>query len=87
VFGFVHYQLNDRLSIQLNAEHNSGRYSTTYGTRTTDFTLLNTAATIHIWRWFSVEGGINNITDKNYSLAEGYPEPGRNYFANVIYRL
>ncbi|TWV99666.1 TonB-dependent receptor [Chitinophaga pinensis] len=33
------------------------------------------------------EGGINNITDKNYSLVEGYPEPGRNYFANVVYSL
>jgi iron complex outermembrane receptor protein len=40
-----------------------------------------------IWRWFSIEAGINNITDKNYSLAEGYPEAGRNYFANLIYRL
>lgn len=87
MFGFVQYQLKDLLSVQVNAEHNSKRYSTTYGTSTGNFTLLNTSATLHIWRWFSVEGGINNITDKNYSLVEGYPEPGRNYFANVVYRL
>jgi iron complex outermembrane receptor protein len=87
LFGFVQYQFRDRLSLQVNAEHNSSRYSTTYGMQTDAFTLLNTTATVHVWRWFSVEGGINNIADKNYSLVEGYPEPGRNYFANVIYRL
>lgn len=87
LFSFVQYRLQERASIQVNAEYNSKRYSTTYGTTTGDFLLLNTSATIHIWRWFSVEGGVNNITDRNYSLVEGYPEPGRNYFANLVYRL
>jgi iron complex outermembrane receptor protein len=87
VFGFVQYQWRDRVSVQVNTEYNAKRYSTTYGTATGSFMLLNTAATVHVWKWFSVEGGINNITDKNYSLVEGYPEPGRNYFANLVYRL
>lgn len=87
LFSFVQYRLQDRVAIQVNAAYNSKRYSTTYGTTTGDFLLLNTSATIHIWRWFSVEGGVNNITDRNYSLVEGYPEPGRNYFANLVYRL
>lgn len=87
LFSFVQYRLQERASIQLNAEYNSKRYSTTYGTISGDFLLLNTSATVHIWRWFSVEGGVNNITDRHYSLVEGYPEPGRNYFANLVYRL
>jgi len=87
LFGFAQYQLNDRFSVQANAEYNSKRYSTTYGTTTGAFTLLNASASVHVWKWFSVEAGVNNITDKNYSLAEGYPEPGRNYFVNLLYRL
>lgn len=87
LFGFLQYRLKEKLSMQLNTSYNSQRYSTTYGTTAGSFMLLNTTATAHIWRWFSVEAGINNIADKNYSLVEGYPEPGRNYFANLIYRL
>ncbi|MVT12410.1 TonB-dependent receptor plug domain-containing protein [Chitinophaga tropicalis] len=87
LFAFLQYQHEDKYGIQLNSEYNSKRYSTTYGTTTGSFVLLNTRAMVKVWRYFSVEAGINNITDKNYSLAEGYPEPGRNYFANLIYRL
>jgi iron complex outermembrane receptor protein len=49
--------------------------------------LLNASATVQVWRYFSVEAGINNITDRNYTLVEGYPEAGRNYFINLVYRL
>jgi outer membrane cobalamin receptor len=28
---------------------------------------------------------VNNILDANYSLLEGYPEPGRNYYTNLSY--
>jgi iron complex outermembrane receptor protein len=87
VFAFAQYQLQEKFSVQVNTEYNSTRYSTTYGTTTGSFTLLNTRAQAHVWKYFSVEAGINNITDVNYSLAEGYPEAGRNYFANLIYRL
>lgn len=34
-----------------------------------------------------VEVGGRNLTDKWYELAEGYPMPGRSWFANVIYRF
>lgn len=87
VFAYLEYTLRDLLILQANTEYNSKRYSTTYGASTAPFTLLNATATVKVWKYFSVEAGVNNITDKNYSLTEGYPEPGRNYFANVIYRL
>lgn len=87
VVGFARFQLNESLFLQANTEYKSKRYSTTYGAHTGGFMLLNTSATVHIWKWFSVEGGINNIADKNYALAEGYREPGRNYLANFVYHL
>lgn len=86
-FASLKYAMKDKFYIQANTEYNSKRYSTTYGTTTGSFTLLNATAAVHIWKWFSVEAGINNITDANYALVEGYPEPGRNYFVNVVYRL
>lgn len=87
LFAFVKYAMKDKFYIQANTEYNSKRYSTTYGTTAASFTLLNATAAVHIWKWFSVETGISNITDANYALVEGYPEPGRNYFVNVVYRL
>lgn len=86
-FGFLQYQLHNRVAIQANTEYNGSRYSTTYGTKAGSFMLLNTSATVHVRRYFSIEGGINNIGDRNYALVEGYAEPGRNYFVNIAYRL
>lgn len=87
IFGFVQYALRDIFSVQINGEYDSQRYSTSYGTIARAFTLFNASAKVHVWRWFSVEAGVNNIFDKNYALTEGYPEPGRNYFANLIYHF
>jgi iron complex outermembrane recepter protein len=87
VFGFLQYQLRNRFTLQVNTEYNSERYSTTYGVKSGSFMLLNASAAVNVWRYFSVEAGINNITDRNYTLVEGYPEAGRNYFVNLVYRL
>jgi iron complex outermembrane receptor protein len=31
--------------------------------------------------------GVNNLSDHNYSLADGYPNPGRTWFANASYQF
>lgn len=87
LFAYVQYAYKNIFSLQLNGEYDSKRFSTTYGTVADAFTLFNTRIKVHVWKPFSVEGGVNNIFDKNYALTEGYPEPGRNYFANVVYHL
>lgn len=86
-FGYLLYQLKDRLSVQANTEYDSRRYSTTYGAAAGSFMLLNTRAALKVLSFLSLEAGVNNITDRNYSLVEGYPEPGRNYFVNLVYQL
>lgn len=35
----------------------------------------------------SIEAGVRNLGDKYYELSEGYPMPGRVWFANAIYRF
>ncbi|SDZ90760.1 iron complex outermembrane recepter protein [Arachidicoccus rhizosphaerae] len=87
LFGFVQYSLKSILSLQINGEYDSKRFSTSYGTTAGAFTLFNASAKVHVWKYFSLEGGINNIFDKNYQLTEGFPEPGRNYFVNLRYNL
>jgi iron complex outermembrane receptor protein len=67
-------------------EYNSSRYSTSYGTRAGAYSLFNGLVSDHVWKYFSVEGGVNNIFDRDFALVEGYPEPGRNYFVSLRYR-
>ena len=86
LFGFVQYEAIDRFYLQLNGEYDSKRYSTSYGAATGAFAVFNATASWHVWKYFSLEGGVNNIFDRNYSLVEGYPEAGRNFFVNLRYR-
>jgi iron complex outermembrane receptor protein len=86
LFGYIQYDATDRFYVQLNGEYDSRRYSTSYGAAAGDFAVFNATASYHIWKYFSIEGGVNNIFDRNYSFVEGYPEPGRNYFINLRYR-
>lgn len=86
IFGYAQYSFTRNLSLQGNVEYNSERYSTSYGTKTGGFTLFNLSASVPVWQKVSLEAGINNLTDKNYALTEGYPEAGRNYFANIVFR-
>lgn len=85
LFGYAQYSLRDLFYIQVNGEYDSKRYSTSYGATAGAFSLFNAVASYHVWKYFSIEGGVNNIFDRNYSLVEGYPGPGRNYFVNLRY--
>jgi iron complex outermembrane receptor protein len=43
----------------------------------------NLKATFIATEQLSAEFGVNNVADQNYAYEEGFPEPGRNYFANL----
>ncbi|MCA0231216.1 MAG: TonB-dependent receptor [Bacteroidetes bacterium] len=81
---FAQTTLLKRISWLASVETNSKRYSTSYGTEAGSFVVANTKVSAKVWRFIQVEGGINNIFDRNYALAEGFPEPGRNYFVNLV---
>ncbi len=67
-----------------SVEYNSARYSTSYGTRTGGFMVAYLKASVRLQRYLSLEGGVNNLFDRNYALAEGFPEAGRNFFVNLL---
>jgi len=83
VMGTLEYQPIKLLKLITNTEFDSSRYSTSYGTKVPDYTLLNIYASGKILKNFSLDAGINNLFDRNYSLVEGYPEEGRNFFVTL----
>lgn len=83
LFVYAQAQLLRRMSLIGNVEYDSDRYSTSYGTQAASFVVANAKASVRLHRYISLEGGVNNIFDRNYALAEGFPEPGRNFFINL----
>jgi iron complex outermembrane receptor protein len=85
VFTYVDYSFLARASLMVSMENNSARYSTSYGTQAKAYTLVNARASIKIYRFTSAEAGLNNLLDRNYTLTEGFPEAGRNFFVNLVF--
>ncbi|WP_229684366.1 TonB-dependent receptor plug domain-containing protein [Flavobacterium limi] len=83
VIGTVEYSPLKILKLIANTEFNSSRYSTSYGAGVPDYTLLNAFASCKVLEYLSIDAGIKNIFDRNYSLVEGYPEEGRNFFVTL----
>lgn len=87
VFASLQYSPLAKLYLLASEEYNGKRYSTSYGRVSSAFYLTNVKANLKLPKGFSIEGGVNNVFDRNYTLVEGYPEQGRNYFANLIFNF
>ncbi|MDX9715119.1 MAG: TonB-dependent receptor [Dissulfurispiraceae bacterium] len=88
VTAYLKYAPVKPLNLLGSYEYNSSRYSSSNGVRTAgSFSVFNTKVIYEIAKGFSAEAGINNLFDKNYAIDEGYPEPGRTFFANMRYRF
>jgi iron complex outermembrane receptor protein len=83
----INYSPFSWITFEWNNEWNGLRYATSDGKRKADAFSIENARMSLSWRSISLNGGINNLLDANYSLLEGYPEPGRNYFVNLSYAL
>lgn len=83
IYTYISYKPVPILDLMASTEYNSVRYSTSYGTKAPEFTLINGLVTFNVWNYLSLVAGVNNIFDQNYMLTEGYPEEGRNYFITL----
>jgi iron complex outermembrane receptor protein len=81
----TNYQYDKRASVLANVEYNSSRYSTSAGFKSAGFAIANLGVRIKAYKWISLDGGVNNLFDKNYTITEGYPEAGRMYFVNLVF--
>ena len=68
------------------AEHNSSRYASDT-IELSGFTTFNLKAAWRVVEDVALETGFNNITDKNYQLADGFPSPGRTWFVKASYEF
>lgn len=85
VFASLQYSPITKLYVLASEEYNSKRFSTSYGAVSGAFYVSNVKAHLTLVKGFAIEGGVNNLFDRNYTLVEGYPEEGRNYFTNLIF--
>lgn len=85
VFAYTDFSFSKRANVLASVEYNSDRYSTSYGTEAKAYTLINAKASIKLYKSISAEAGLNNVFDVNYSLVEGFPEAGRNFFVNLVF--
>lgn len=76
----------ERLELVSFVEYNSSRWDSDT-VQLDGFTTLNFKAALEVLSDVTLEAGINNLTDKNYQLADGFPSPGRMWFANAQYRF
>ena len=68
------------------AEHDSSRWASNT-VELAGFTTLNLKVVYRPAKNISTEAGVTNLADKNYSLADGFPNPGRMWFANASYQF
>lgn len=68
------------------AEHNSERWASNT-VRLDGFTTLNLKLVFQPLASTSIETGVENLSDRDYALADGFPAAGRTWFANVNYRF
>jgi len=93
LFAYVAWKPSDTWEYQATLDAESGRKvaygsgnSATYVTMGS-FTLLGAKGSYKPRKDTTIEVGISNLTDENYALSDGYPMPGRMYFANARYQF
>jgi len=84
VFGYMQYTPIQQVALVLSAQHESGRFSATNGTRRTQG--YNTVDFKAVWQalpQLRLELGGRNLGDRLYALEEGFPEAGRSWFVTA----
>jgi len=85
-FVFVTYVPMEKLSITPSVEYASDRWTDLTGggyRRTGEYTLVNLQAQFRATDNVVAAVGGRNLLDKNFELADGFPEPGRTMFAKL----
>ena len=90
VFAYLQYFTPIKgLSLLTSVEYNGARNSdANYAPSVAEaYTLINIQAVYAVYKGLTIQAGINNLTDENWSLTEGFPLAGRTYFVNMRYKF
>ncbi len=84
--GYLQFFLDKSTWAMVESEYNSGRYSTSDGKyKAGAYGLLNLRASTSLQKSLSLQASLENLFDRNYQVAEGYPEAGRQYVISASY--
>lgn len=84
-FSYLRWQLNSPLALQLTHEYNSSRWINN-SRELAGFSLVGFSMQ-YDWQQLAFSAGVNNLLDKNYALADGFPAAGRMSFAKIHYQI
>ncbi len=88
VFASAEYSFPKKLSFYLSGEFLSERINSSDGLRVSPaYAITNAQISYRFVKYFNAEAGINNIFDKNYTIEEGYPEAGRNFYVALNFNF
>ncbi len=88
LFASADYTFSGKLRIDLSGEYDSERINASDGSRkSSGYFIINGQASYHFVNFLTAELGVNNIFDRNYTIQEGYPEAGRNFYATLYFNL
>jgi len=85
----AHALLRPREKVEVLAfvEYNSSRWDSFTFAAVSGFATMNLKAVVRPSKNLSAEVGVNNAADRNYATADGFPSPGRMWFANARYEF
>lgn len=84
--GYVQFLLNKEAWLLVESEYNTKRYSTSDGLYTAaPYGIVNLHMNAGLTDALSLHAAVNNLFDRNYEVAEGYPEAGREYVVSMNY--
>lgn len=93
LFAYASWKPSDRWEYQASVDAENGRM-VAYGSgnaatyvKMGGFALANVKAVYKPLPAWALEVGATNLFDANYALADGYPMPGRMWFANGSYKF
>ena len=69
----------------LTGQYQSERYDS--ATRLAPYALWNAAAGYHVLPQLRIGGRIDNLFDKDYTLAKGYATAERSYYVDFSYQM
>jgi iron complex outermembrane receptor protein len=86
--GYLRFLLGRDSWALVEADYNTRRYSTSDGKYTAGaYGLVNLRLSAPLFDSLSVRASVENLFDRDYRVAEGYPEPGRQYLLSLAYSL
>ena len=88
LFASVDYTFVKKLVFNLSGEYDSERNNASDGTRVSPgYFVMNGQVSYHFAKYIAAELGVNNIFDKNYTIQEGYPEAGCNFYVALYFNM